>query len=96
MSQYNKPTVANVALTTANQEYTYTIPANTRKINVSSRLQGTLRIGFVEGCTADGQTYKSIPAGSGGLWIDAMYLKEQTLYVASDTASDVLEILALD
>lgn len=87
---YQKPTVANVALTAANTEYSYAIPADTRKIFMKSRLNGTLKFAFVSG--ESGSNYLSLMPTQP--WnVDGLQLRGETLYVQSDTNADVLEII---
>lgn len=90
---YFKTQIINKAMTVADAEVSQALPKDTRKVNVASRLGGKLQFAFVSG--ESDTTYVTIPAGSGGLWIEAVYLKDVTLYVQSDTALDTLELLIL-
>lgn len=94
---YLTPFVANVPLADANTEYSYEIPKNTRKLGIFSRSQATLRFNFVPDVIQAGiaAEYMTVQAGQSGFWLDAMYLKGRTLYVSSDTASDVLEVVGM-
>lgn len=88
---YSKPTVANVTLTSAATEYSYAIPANTKKILAKARGSNALRFAFVSGETTT--NYVSIAAG-GQFSLDSVYLRGQTLYVqCPGAAGEVLEIL---
>jgi uncharacterized protein YaiE (UPF0345 family) len=84
-------TVAEVAMTTANTEYSYAVPVGTKKIHFGARAANALRLYSTSG----GSTYKTIPAGSTGFWIDVAEFRGLTLYVQSPDASVVLEVLAI-
>ena len=93
---YLTPFVSNVALTLANTEYSFAIPKNTRKLGLFSRSQATLKFNFAPGLILAGSPqYITVQAGQAGFWLDAMYLKGRTLYVSSDSAADVLEIIGM-
>jgi hypothetical protein len=88
---YAKPTIINKALTLANTEYSQALPNDSKKILVASRSFGNLKFAFVSGESAT--NYISVKAGSSGVWIDAILIYGQTLYIQSDVAGDVAEIL---
>lgn len=95
---YQTVSLQNVDMAAVDTEYTLTIPKNTRKINIRSRLNGAIAFatdtGFLP-VSGDGSLYNTIPAGSGGLWLDQMYLNTTTLYVESTKANDVLEVIII-
>jgi len=88
---YRRPTILNKTLTLADTEYSQVIPDDSKKLVIKSRLFGNLKIAFVE--NESGTNYLTIPAGSTGYALDAVHLKDLTLYAQSDVAGDVCEIL---
>ena len=57
-----KPIIANVAMTTLNTEYSYDIPAGTKRFSIKLRaINKILKLAFV--ATESGTTYISIPYG---------------------------------
>lgn len=82
---------ATVSMTTAGTEYSYSVPNGTKKIHVGARANEELRLYSTSG----GSAYKTIPAGSPGLWIDAANFQGVTLYFKSPSNSVVLEVLAI-
>jgi len=85
-----EPEIFNLALTTKDTEYSQVIPDGIVKLQISSRLMGTLKIAYVEGETAT--KYITIPAGSSGKYMAEFELNGKTLYIQSDTDNDVAEI----
>ena len=86
------PTIYNVALTTANTEYSQLLPTGTRKIDAKLRATNALlKIAFVS--TESGSNYITIPYGS-SLHLENVDLSSVTIYAQSPTASQTLEILA--
>lgn len=88
---YSKPTISNLTLTLAATEYSYAVPANTKKIYVKARGSNDLRFAFVSGDTAT--LFMTVPAG-GGFSVDAIYLRGQTIYIqCPGAAGEIAEIL---
>jgi hypothetical protein len=88
-------TVARVALTSANTEYTYTFPANTVSWTMKLRAQGaTLYYSSATGkfpTSGDNTTYMTmLPLGAKSQ--DGVEWGGLTMYLQSDTASQVVEI----
>jgi hypothetical protein len=88
MPSIAKPTVATVTMTSANTEYSYDIPAGTRKVRIKLRaLNALLRFyGF-----STGGSFTTIPYGE-SLDVDVK-AGGATLYVQSPSASQTLEVL---
>ena len=81
--------ILNKSLPVATTEYSQLIPAGTRQFTISSRLMGTLRIALNSGETTT--KYLTIPAGASKTFKD-LAVRGLTLYVQSDTGSDVMEV----
>ena len=91
MSQIvGRPTIANTAMTTANEEYSYDIPAGTKRFEIKLRaINAYFKLAFVSG--ASGTTYITIPYGATYVEIDVK-AGPITLYFQSPTATQVAEI----
>ncbi len=84
-----KPSVVNVAMTTANTEYYYDIPSGTNKVLLKLRDGGVdLKLCYTSG--ASGTTYLTVPAGTAKS-IDNMK-GGITVYFQAASASQVLEV----
>lgn len=84
-----KLVIENVAITSANIEYSFAIPNGVRKITIKPRLSGSLmKIAYTAGQIAAGNYMSFIGSKS----IDGGVLKNQTIFFTSDTALDVAEI----
>lgn len=89
--EISRPTVANVAITLANTEYSYELPAGTRTFQFRLRNEesfGQLAIASSQSGTTyiklgQGETIKEEIKGGGA-----------TLYFRGDNADDVAEILS--
>lgn len=90
------PVVANVAMTTADTEYSYTFPANTVGFQLRTRdVDVPLLVAFAAGklpTSGDGSAYFTVPAyfvekTPGVEW------SGKTIYVQTGSASQVLEII---
>jgi hypothetical protein len=87
---YQEPTIANVAMASANTEYSYAVPADTRKLTIKLRDSGyDLKLAYTQG--QSGTTYILIPAGSTKT-IENIYIKGVTLYFQTDADTQVLEV----
>lgn len=85
----SRSTIANTAMTSSNTEYSYTIPANVKRIRFKLRaINALLKFCFVE--SGSGTTYFTVPYGEAHEINDAR-LGGKVLYVQSPTASQVLE-----
>jgi len=90
----DQPQALNLTLTSANTEYSQALPVGTRKFLLKARGVGSsLKFAFATGTS--GTTYVSIPAGSGGLWVDCGGAYGVTVYVQSPTAGEIAEFLAI-
>ena len=87
-----KPTVANLSMTSADTEYSYSIPAGTKRLRFQNReLNNPIRFAFTEGETADGQEYFTLQYGE--IFDVTAKMGGATLYVRSKAnASETLEI----
>ena len=89
-----EPTVANVTMTSANTEYSYTIPNQTTKLFFKLRgTAATAKLTWTE--SGSGTTYLTIPAG-GTFVLDNVFFVGKTLYFQSATASQVAEIIVFN
>lgn len=92
-----KKTIGNVALTATNTEYSYTFPANTISFTMKIRGQAALLYyAFESGklpSSGDGSAYATL--GQNFLQLqDNVEWSNQTIYLGSDTASQVAEIIS--
>lgn len=87
-----KPTIANVDLTLPDTEYSYTIPAGTRRFQVKLRDPGAeLKVAFEAGDSS--VTYITLPSGRS---YNELNVKGSgnALYLQSPTAGQVAEVLS--
>ena len=85
----SRSTIANTAMATGGTEYSYTIPANVKRIRFKLRaLNALLQFSFTE--SGSGTTYITVPYGETHEINDAR-LGGKVLYVQSPTASQTLE-----
>lgn len=85
---YQSATIFNVSLDTADQQYDQLLPNETRKVLIRSRNGGDIKLAYADGMA----TYITIPAGSGGKWLEGVFLRGVTLFMKSALGSDVAEI----
>lgn len=88
-----EPTIYNVALTSADTEYSQALPAGTTRFEVRLRDSATFRLAFVTGKVATPtEPYLTIPADGkyGEIGLDAR--RSYTLYLASPVGSKTAEI----
>lgn len=84
-----KATTANVTMTSADTEYSYTFPAGTQKFSIKLRaLNALLKVAFASGTS--GSTYFTIPYGD--ILVMEAKIGGSTIYFQSPTASQVAEI----
>jgi len=87
-----KRTVANVAMTNADQEYNYTFPVNTVKFLLKLRAQNAkFKYSWTVG--ESGTTYQTIPQNS-PYKEDDLSVGGKLIYFQSDIASQVMEIVS--
>jgi hypothetical protein len=90
MQIMGRSTIANVSLTTAGTEYSYTIPVGTKRIKFKLRaLNALLKYSFTSG--ESGTTYITVAYGDDEEINDAK-LGGQIIYFQSPTASQVVEV----
>lgn len=86
------PTVYNVPLTNADEEYSQVLSANTREFRFRCRTLFDVRYAFVADKVATPTApYLTLPGGS-DYWSDNDNLAATTLYFATDEAGVVVEI----
>jgi hypothetical protein len=85
-------TIVNSTLTNANQEYSFTLPANTQRFTLRLRTPGVLKLSYVVGTS--GTNYMTIPPGASlsedGLATTGSYV----LYVQSPQSGAVVELVS--
>ena len=88
-----KPTIANVSMTLADTEYSYTLPVGSVKFTFQLRQTiddgGDVQVAFVQG--ESNTTYMNIISGTS--WTENSIKGGGTLYFRSSQASRVAEIL---
>lgn len=82
---YQKPIIYNLELTNLNTEYSQVLPVGTRKVLIRGRNGAAIKLAYVSGQSAT--NYITIPAGSGGKWLEGIQLSDTTLYM--QTADDL-------
>lgn len=82
-------TINIITITNANDEVSFSLPANTKGFLVRSRNKGTVKLAYVLGETT-GNDYLTIPVGSS--YKNSQFYSNQTIYIASNKAGDVIEI----
>jgi hypothetical protein len=85
------PTVANVAMASAGTEYSYALPASTKKFYIKLRdASATMQLAFSAGTS--GTTYVTVHRGN---WFGEEGLTTSvTLYFQSDVAAQTAEIVS--
>lgn len=86
------PLITNKTLALAGTEYAHTLQNNLKQLIISSRTRANVRIAFTLGGTAT--DYKTIWVG-GATVIDNINFTGKTLYLRSDQASTIMEIVEL-
>lgn len=84
------PSIYNLNIINAGQEYSQVLPANTKTFVIKSRNRGALRLAYASGGTST--AYLTIPLGSS--FIDEQFYGNITVYVQSTKPGDVIEIVA--
>lgn len=88
----NTPVISVVTLTNADTEYSYTMPADTRKFTIQARESADVRIAFESGKVATStDPYLTLKAGN--VWWEDHIDSETTIYFASSSAGTHVEIL---
>jgi hypothetical protein len=85
------PTVANVAMTTAGTEYSYSLPSGTKKFLIKLRGGSEFKVAY--SATTSGTIYISVAKYN---WYGEsdMDLSGLTIYFQSPTASETAEIIS--
>jgi hypothetical protein len=85
------PTVYNVAVTLADDEVSFALPANCKKFFFRSRKISRLKFGYAPGVST---TYITIPLG--GYWSESSTFVSQTIYFESSVANNTIEIIVYE
>lgn len=85
------PTIYNVTMTLADNEYSQALPANVSKFTVKCRTNYPVKLCFT--VNESNVTYITIPPGQ-NYWEDNLYRAATTLYFQCPVAAQVLEIVA--
>lgn len=88
------PTIYNVTLTNANQEYSQALPTGTKKFTVKERNGNPFRLAFVTGQVAAPTAPYVNMLSNQVYWEDHLYLTGVTLYLAAPIAGRVIEVIA--
>ena len=84
------PTIYNKTMTSANTEYSQTLPEGTKKVLIKERSGAALvKLAYVE--TESATKFITIPIGA-SKYIEGIWLSDTTLYFQSTSAGKVLEI----
>ncbi len=87
------PTIYNITLTASNTEYSQALPAGTRMYTFQNRNYNKLRWSFTTGKVATPTApYSELKSGAAQSEID-VNLTSKTLYFASSTAGDIVDLL---
>ena len=84
------PVIYNKTLTSANTEYSQTLPARTNKITVQCRTAYDVKLSFT--VSESGTTYLTIKSGA-VYWEDSIKGTNRILYMQSTQAGVVVEIV---
>ncbi len=90
------PTILNVTMTNADEEYSLVIPAGTKTVQISTADGTAFRFAFVTGKVASPTApYFTVPADTMYDSGEGVYFDEHTtIYLACDSAGKVAQILA--
>lgn len=86
------PLVQNVSMSTANTEYSFTLPAGTRQFELRSRQAGKLQLSYTAGTTAT--LYRTIWPGTAYSESNLLLTAALDIYVQSTKGSDILEVVS--
>lgn len=86
------PVVTVVSMAVSNTQYSFSIPLNTKKIQIKSRQSGLIKFSFTNGDIGSG-SYVSISPGSYRDIDGIVVTTGLTLYFTSTKNSDTLEIM---
>lgn len=96
LTSNHTPTIYNITMTNANQEYSQALPANTKKFTVMMQENDTaFRIAYITGKVATPTApYFACPAGACISEDFSQGKTSQTLYFACGTAGKTIQIIA--
>lgn len=84
--------ITNLSLSLANTEYSHSLISNLKTIIIKGRGDETLKYSFTSGESST--KYITIPKGA-VLTLDSLDFTGETLYIQSNKASSIIEILEL-
>lgn len=87
---YQKPTMYNVTLTSANTEYSRSVPEKARKVFIRER-SGLVAVKLAYASGQSGSTYLTIPAGTQKP-LENCFLSGVVLYMQSGVPGTVVEV----
>lgn len=82
--------IYNVNIILPNTEISQELPANTKKFIVRSRNRGEVRLAY----SSNGTNTAWVTIKKTAVYVDEEYYVSQVLYLQSDVAGDVIEIIA--
>lgn len=85
------PVVVNIDLTVANTEYSYTLPANTKRFLIKLRGQAFLKLAF--GAGTSGTVFVTIPPNANYAETELL-VPSLTLFFQSPTSTQLAEIVS--
>lgn len=83
------PAIMTLAMPTSGTEYTLTLPTNTKRFLIRSRLYGYIKLRVISGSTE----YLSITPGNSHEEMNLLLTSSLVFYLVSSKTSDVLEVL---
>lgn len=91
LSGASVPVVSNVSIVSANTEYSFLLPTNTKRFLLKVRGQASLKLSYASG--QSGTTYVSLPS-SGVYGEDSLSATAVTLYFQSPSPTQIVEIVS--
>lgn len=85
------PYIHNLAIAMANNEYTFAVPATTKKMYIKNRGNGILKVSFVSG--QSNVNFITIHAGSSYAEENLNFNSNLNIYYQSTKVNDIIEIL---
>ncbi len=83
------PTIFNISMANANQEYGQALPVLTKTVLIQNRNSVAIQLAYIQG--QSGTNYITIPAGASKS-LDGAWVSSLTLYFQSPSAGQVCEI----
>ena len=86
------PVIANQTITSANTEYSYALPANTKRFKIQNRNEGLIKLSYTSG--QSGTNYWTIFPGQQYDGENISNTATLTLYYQSTKAAQLLEVVS--